>query len=104
MKLNFVLLEAWNGLRRNVSMVVSVILVTLVSLTFVGSAALLQAQIANMAEFGVVLLMFTLGLEFSLGELKYLRRLAFVGGGFQMGLCIALAAAVVFGFGIGHSI
>jgi len=60
-----------------------------------------QARIASMAEFGVVLLMFTLGLEFSLGELKYLRRLAFVGGGWQMGLCIALAAAVVFGFGIG---
>jgi CPA2 family monovalent cation:H+ antiporter-2 len=52
-----------------------------------------QARIANMAEFGVVLLMFTLGLEFSLGELKYLRRLAFAGGGWQMGLCIALAAA-----------
>ena len=60
-----------------------------------------QAQIANMAEFGVVLLMFTLGLEFSLSELRYLRRLAFVGGGWQMGLCIVLAAAAVFAFGIG---
>lgn len=51
MKLSFVLIEAWNGVRRNVSMVVSVILVTLVSLTFVGSAALLQLQIGNMKSY-----------------------------------------------------
>lgn len=51
-------------------------------------------QISQMAEFGVVLLMFTLGLEFSLGELRFLRRLAFVGGGWQMGLCAVVAAAV----------
>ncbi|MDI1315114.1 cation:proton antiporter [Prosthecobacter sp.] len=50
-------------------------------------------QVSQMAEFGVVLLMFTLGLEFSLGELRFLRRLAFVGGGWQMGLCIAAVAA-----------
>lgn len=48
--------------------------------------------IAQMAEFGVVLLMFTLGLEFSLGELRFLRRLAFVGGGLQMGLCMLATA------------
>lgn len=51
-------------------------------------------QISQMAEFGVVLLMFTLGLEFSLGELRFLRRLAFVGGGWQMGLCAVVAAVV----------
>lgn len=45
-------------------------------------------QVSQMAEFGVVLLMFTLGLEFSLGELRFLRKLAFVGGGLQMGLCM----------------
>jgi CPA2 family monovalent cation:H+ antiporter-2 len=51
-------------------------------------------RVSQMAEFGVILLMFTLGLEFSLGELRFLGRLAFVGGGWQMGLCIALAGAV----------
>ncbi|MBL9180498.1 MAG: cation:proton antiporter [Verrucomicrobiaceae bacterium] len=57
-------------------------------------------RISQMAEFGVILLMFTLGLEFSLGELRFLRRLAFVGGGWQTGLCIAIAAvcAVCMGF------
>jgi cell division transport system permease protein len=45
--------EAFTGLRRNVSMVVSVILVTFVSLTFVGAAMLMQMQIATMRDFWV---------------------------------------------------
>lgn len=40
--------EVGNGLRRNLSMVISVILVTFISLTFVGAAILLQAQIGQM--------------------------------------------------------
>lgn len=40
--------EAADGLRRNVSMVISVILVTFISLTFVGTAILLQMQIGQM--------------------------------------------------------
>ncbi len=53
-----------------------------------------HVQVSQMAEFGVVLLMFTLGLEFSLGELRFLRRLAFVGGGWQMVLCMVVVAVV----------
>ena len=48
MRFGLVLGEVVNGLRRNVSMVVSVILVTFISLTFVGAAILLQQQIAQM--------------------------------------------------------
>jgi cell division transport system permease protein len=40
--------EVGSGLRRNISMVVSVILVTFISLTFVGTAILLQFQIGQM--------------------------------------------------------
>src|SRR5690554_3458729 len=40
--------EVGNGLRRNVSMVISVVLVTFISLTFVGAAILLQMQIGEM--------------------------------------------------------
>jgi cell division transport system permease protein len=40
--------EAASGLRRNVTMVVSVVLVTFISLTFVGAAILLQMQIGQM--------------------------------------------------------
>lgn len=43
--------EVWNGLRRNVSVVISVILVTFVSLTFVGAAILMQLQISQMKTF-----------------------------------------------------
>ncbi|GAA3682161.1 permease-like cell division protein FtsX [Arthrobacter ginkgonis] len=51
MRLAFILSEIASGLRRNLSMVVSVVLVTFVSLTFVGSAALLQMQINQMKGF-----------------------------------------------------
>ena len=48
MRAAFILGEILSGLRRNVSMVVSVILVTFVSLTFVGAAGMLQLQISQM--------------------------------------------------------
>jgi len=50
MRLQFILSEIGLGLRRNLSMTISVILVTFVSLTFVGSAALLQIQIGKMKD------------------------------------------------------
>ena len=50
MRLQFILSEIGIGLRRNLSMSVSVILVTFVSLTFVGAAALLQQQISQMKD------------------------------------------------------
>lgn len=50
--------------------------------------------IRQMAEFGVMLLMFVLGMEFSISELKYLRRFSLVGGGLQMAVCTGLALAV----------
>jgi len=51
MRIGFIFGEIFNGLRRNVSMVVSVILVTFISLTFVGTAALLQLQIGQMKTY-----------------------------------------------------
>jgi cell division transport system permease protein len=46
-----VLRETGRGLARNLSMVVSIVLVTFVSLTFVGAAALMQLQITQMKSF-----------------------------------------------------
>ena len=48
MRLGLILGEVGQGLRRNMSMVVSVVLVTFISLTFVGAAILLQFQITQM--------------------------------------------------------
>jgi cell division transport system permease protein len=43
--------EVAQGLRRNISMVISIILVTFISLTFVGTASLLQLQIGQMKNY-----------------------------------------------------
>lgn len=50
MRLQFILSEIGHGLRRNLSMTVSVVLVTFVSLTFVGAAGLLQLQINQVKD------------------------------------------------------
>ena len=51
MRAGFILSEVWSGLRRNFSMVISVVLVTFVSLLFVGAAILLQMQVGQMKDF-----------------------------------------------------
>lgn len=51
MRFQFILSEVGAGLRRNFSMVLSVILVTFVSLTFVGAAGLMQVQISHMKNY-----------------------------------------------------
>lgn len=53
MRFGLILGEALTGLRRNASMVISVVLVTFVSLTFVGAAILMQAQIGTMRGYWV---------------------------------------------------
>jgi CPA2 family monovalent cation:H+ antiporter-2 len=62
-------------------------------------------QTSYLAEFGVVFLMFSIGLEFSLPRLKSMRRIVFGLGGAQVVLTIliTLAGGLMFGsyFGIG---
>lgn len=53
MRVRLILAEALTGLRRNASMVISVVLVTFVSLTFVGAAMLMQMQIGKMQAYWV---------------------------------------------------
>jgi len=52
-RVRLILAEALSGLRRNASMVISVILVTFVSLTFVGAAMLMQMQVGKMRAYWV---------------------------------------------------
>jgi len=58
------------------------------------------------AEIGVVLLLFTIGLEFSLKGLMQLRKAIFVGGFFQVSITALIAFAVVYysGFNIAQSV
>jgi monovalent cation:H+ antiporter-2, CPA2 family len=54
-----------------------------------------------LAEIGVMLLLFTIGLEFSLHRLREMKRLVLIGGGLQVALTIAAVSAVAFLFGRG---
>lgn len=67
----------------------------------IGALGLIQdPEIINAAaEIGVVLLLFTIGIEFSLERLARIGRLIFVGGGLQVGLSIAAATGVMLLFG-----
>ena len=51
MRFGFMFSEVGQGLRRNLAMVISIILVTFISLTFVGTASLLQLQIGQMKNY-----------------------------------------------------
>jgi CPA2 family monovalent cation:H+ antiporter-2 len=57
-------------------------------------------QVEQMAEIGVVLLLFTIGIEFSMKELMRIKYLVFWGGGLQLGLTIIVITllSVAFGF------
>ncbi|HBN18251.1 MULTISPECIES: cation:proton antiporter [unclassified Akkermansia] len=57
-----------------------------------------DVSIQALSEVGIILLMFTLGLEFSVDELKHLRKTALVGGGIQMFICTA-----AFGMGLHYA-
>lgn len=57
-------------------------------------------EIEAVAEIGVVLLLFTIGIEFSLGELVRIRDLVFVGGVLQMALTAAAGTGVSYALGL----
>ncbi|WP_224982211.1 monovalent cation:proton antiporter family protein [Geomonas agri] len=51
-------------------------------------------QVEQMAEYGVVLLLFTIGIELSLKELMRIRHMVLLGGGLQLVLTIAAVAGL----------
>jgi CPA2 family monovalent cation:H+ antiporter-2 len=57
-------------------------------------------QIDILAEIGVVLLLFTIGLEFSLSELRRIGKLVALGGGLQVGLTTLATLAVTTTLGL----
>src|SRR5882672_3676426 len=56
-------------------------------------------RVEGLAEVGVILLLFTIGIEFSLSRLREMGRPAAVGGGLQVGLTIAAAGALAAALG-----
>ncbi len=65
------------------------------------SGAEMDTVISHLAELGVILLMFTLGIEFSLTELKHLWRVSLLGGAFQVGT-ISLIGGTFIGVATGY--
>jgi len=57
-----------------------------------------RGTIATMSDYGVMLLLFVLGMEFSLSELKHLRRYAFTGGGLQMAITMVAAGTATWAY------
>ena len=56
-------------------------------------------QVETLAQFGVALLLFALGVEFSFAELRKVRRIGLGGGGLQMVLTILVTVAISLGVG-----
>ncbi len=54
-----------------------------------------------LAEIGVMLLLFTIGLEFSIRKLKEMKSLVLIGGGLQVGITILVTAAISTSIGRG---
>ena len=52
-----------------------------------------------LAEIGVILLLFTIGIEFSIGRLARIRNLVLIGGGLQVVITITITAVIFYLFG-----
>jgi CPA2 family monovalent cation:H+ antiporter-2 len=57
-------------------------------------------QVESLAEVGVILLLFTIGIEFSLSRLREMGREVVIGGGAQVLLTVGLSAALAAGLGL----
>ena len=56
--------------------------------------------IDGLAEVGVILLLFTIGVEFSLEKLTRIRHLILLGGGLQVIVTVGIVAGILLGFGV----
>lgn len=66
--------------------------------SFLGDSS--EEAITILSELGIVLLMFTLGIEFSMRELMHLKKVVFGGGGIQMGVTTLIAMGIGWSFGL----
>ncbi len=57
------------------------------------------SAIEVLAEIGVMLLLFTIGMEFSLRRLREMKTVVLIGGGLQVAVTIAITAAIAIAFG-----
>lgn len=77
----------------NVSTIVGYIFTGVIIGYFMGFSQITQNELAHIAEFGIVFLMFTIGLEFSIHQMKQMKKEVFVYGGLEVVL-----VSLFFGF------
>ncbi|HJJ42487.1 MAG TPA: cation:proton antiporter, partial [Methanocorpusculum sp.] len=65
-----------------------------------GLGLISEDEVSLMADLGIILLMFTIGLGISLKKLLSMKRIVLIGGGLQLLLTISAVWAVLSGFGI----
>ena len=63
-----------------------------------------QEQVTSLAEIGIILLLFTIGLEFSFKDLWKIRLIAIIGGALQVGLSFVFFCGLAFLFGLSASV
>ncbi len=63
-----------------------------------------RALVDAAAEVGVILLLFTIGIEFSIEKLTRIKKLIFVGGGLQVVLASLVSIALLAAFGVGWKV
>jgi CPA2 family monovalent cation:H+ antiporter-2 len=81
----------------NISTIVGYIFTGIIIGYFIGFSAITQKELEHIAEFGIVFLMFTIGLEFSLHHLKQMKKEVFIFGTLQV-----LLTSLFFGY-IAHN-
>jgi CPA2 family monovalent cation:H+ antiporter-2 len=57
-------------------------------------------QVEAISEIGVILLLFTIGVEFSIADLLRIRKTVLMGGSIQVGLTLGFTSLVVWAFGV----
>lgn len=60
-----------------------------------------QELVDILAEIGIILLLFTIGIEFSLEKLSRIKKAIFLGGGLQVGITVGLVALLLSLFDVG---
>lgn len=60
-----------------------------------------QQLVDTLAEIGIILLLFTIGIEFSLEKLSRIKKAIFLGGGLQVTITVAVVAFILSFWGIG---
>lgn len=59
-----------------------------------------QELVNMLAEIGIILLLFTIGIEFSLEKLSRIKKAIFLGGGFQVSITVTLVAFILSFWGV----